>query len=413
VQRLITDAWLRSVAPLDTGRLEIWDTRVPGLALRITAGGVASWSVRAMTKDGKRTRATLGTWPAIGIGEARKRALAALAEIQGGGDPVATRRSERAARQAHAGLPTVESRLVEWREAKTKQWSSRYQSEIERLCRVEIVPALGACALIETTRAQWADLIRAKHRVAPGVGSMLYRTVSSFLNHAEALGWIEMPLLPRKGMAAIAPPIDPRERVLSDDELTAVWHAADALRPKGRAFVHLLIMTAAREMEVADIAAGEVARSSGLWTIPGKRTKNHIAITLPLHLLLVDELAAVWPEHGGLAGDGWRLLGAVAGSGLRGFSRLKKKIDTESGVVEWCWHDLRRTARTGMAKLKVSREHAELALNHISDRSELVRRYDRHPYYDEILAALRVWQGYVAGLVGGGAEILPLRARAS
>ena len=87
------------VKPPEAGRLEIWDARVTGLVLRITPAGAATWSVRARTADGKRTRPKIGTYPAVSITEARKRALATTADIQDGGDPVATRRALQAERQ--------------------------------------------------------------------------------------------------------------------------------------------------------------------------------------------------------------------------------------------------------------------------------------------------------------------------
>ena len=274
MQRELTDTWLRGQKPPASGRLEIWDTRVSGLALRITPTGAATWSYRARTADGKRTRPKLGTWPAMGISEARKRALAATAEIQAGGDPVAARRALKAERKARAGLRTVAAGLTEWRDAKSAAWSARYQAEVLRVCDKEIVPKLGKRPLIETTRQDWTALIVAKYRRAPGVGGMLYRTASAFLNHAEAHEWIPLPLLPRKGLAVIAPSAAPRERTLSNDELRAVWSAATGLRPKARAFVHLLAMTAAREMEVADIANSEIDLDAGLWSIPGSRTNT-------------------------------------------------------------------------------------------------------------------------------------------
>ena len=125
MQRELTDTWLRGQKPPASGRLEIWDTRVSGLALRITPTGAATWSYRARTADGKRTRPKLGTWPAMGISEARKRALAATAEIQAGGDPVAARRALKAERKARAGLRTVAAGLTEWRDAKSAAWSAR------------------------------------------------------------------------------------------------------------------------------------------------------------------------------------------------------------------------------------------------------------------------------------------------
>jgi integrase len=235
--------------------------------------------------------------------------------------------------------------------------------------------------------------------------------LSSFLAHAEAAGWIAAHPLPRKGAALLAPDAAPRERVLTDAELRALWRASEGLNPKPRAFVRLLILTAAREMEVADIAFGEMDLAARRWTIPQARTKNGSSYAVPLCPLAVAEIAAVWPEHGASAKPHRRLLGAVDGGGLRGFSKLKARLDARSGVMAWRWHDLRRTARTGMTKLGVARDHAEAAINHVSGRSRLERTYDRHDYAEEAAAALALWQAHVAGLVGQGGEVVPLADR--
>ena len=188
LRREITDAWLRGVRPPPAGRLEVWDARTTGLILRVTPSGVASWSVRATTADGKKTRPSLGRWPSVGVSEARRRALQALADIAGGADPVATKKAARAARVAHAGLPSVGACLIEWQNARGTAWSDRYRRSVARLCKVEIVPRLGSRPLVETTRAEWVSLVTTKHRQAPGVANTLYRVVSAFLSFSETHG---------------------------------------------------------------------------------------------------------------------------------------------------------------------------------------------------------------------------------
>jgi integrase len=409
MRREITDPWIRGLNPPPSGRLEIWDTRVRGLVLRITPTGVISWSVRSTTSAGKKTRPTLGRWPVLGVGDARKRALKLLADIAGGADPIAKKKAERSARRARSSLPTVGGYWAEWQASKGAQWSERYRRSVARLGRVEIAPHLGDRALIETTRADWVGLISTKQRKAPGVANTLYRMAAAFLSHASTRGWIDASPLPPRGMASIAPAPASRERILSDDELTAIWRAAENLRPKARAFVRLLITTAARESEAADIAVGEIDVSDARWTIPGGRTKNGHGIVLPLHQLVAPDLIALLPAHD--ARSGWRLLGDVAGAGFKGFGKLKARVDALSGVANWRWHDLRRTARTGMTRLGVSRDHAEAALNHISGRSALERTYDRHDFAPEVIAAVQRWQAHVAALVAEApsAAVVPLR----
>lgn len=408
----LSDAFLRAVKPPKTGRLEFRDSDVKGLVLRMTSSGTTSWSVRVLGRDGKHQRPTLGTWPALGIKEARRAAQAAIAVIQAGGDPVAEKHAARAERKAKAAEKSVAERLTEWQETKINAaknpWSDRYAAEVARIARRDIEPKLGKKLLTETTRADWTGIVSAKRKNAPAMAAALVRILASFLSHAEAHGWIAARPLPPKAASVIAPAPEARKRALTDAELIEVWQAAGKEAPKLRAFIRMLILSACREMEAADIAVGEIDLEAGRWSIPAGRTKNGQAITLPLCALAIAELRAVLPEED--VGADYRLLGRIRGSGLRGFSKLKARLDERVAAARvanvvtetmpsWRWHDLRRTARTGMTRLGVPREHAEAAVNHISARSALERTYDRHDYAPEIIAALGTWQAHVAALV--------------
>jgi integrase len=299
---------------------------------------------------------------------------------------------------ALAQRKTVATAMAEWQLDRAAGWSDRYASEVKRIVDVEIAPSMGNRALKDTTREDWTNLVAAKKRKAPAMASSIYRTIAAFLGHAEAQGWIDSPLLPRKGLTTIAPAAAARGRVLTDDELKAVLQAADKVSVKCKTFIWLLAATAVREAEAADISIGELDLVNSVWTIAGVRTKNGQTLAVPLPNNLVAALHGLYPTHVKPAAS-WKLLGAISGSGFRGFSKLKATIDRHSGVGEWRWHDLRRTARTGMTRLGVSREHAEAAINHISGRSKLERTYNQHDYGPEIIAALKRWQNHVAAIV--------------
>jgi len=170
---------------------------------------------------------------------------------------------------------------------------------------------------------------------------------------------------------------------LTDAELVRVWHAADGLAPPARALVRLLILTGCRVGEVAGIRPAELDRAAGAWTLPPERVKNKRGYTLPLGTLATAELDPLLAHN------------LPAGS----TSYLKSRLDELSGVTGWRLHDLRRTCRTGLAKLGISRDIAEACLNHVRDRRGLVGVYDRHDYRNEIAAALLRWHDHVAGLV--------------
>jgi integrase len=376
----ITDALLRTVKPPATGRRELYDSKVPGLVVRVTQTGKISYSFRKSV-NGRHSRVTVGAWP-MGIAEARDRARAALVDMQRGADPVAEKQAARVA-QAEApttSLPTVRQRLDEWQTLRDSTWSARHATEVARIVRHDIVPTLGGRALTAVTRADWIKLVTDKQVTASAMAALLYRVISAFTNYAEAAGWIQQSPLPRRGSVLLAPTPRARERVLDDTELTRVWHAAGHLGVRGCALTRLLILTGARLGEVAGIRQAEIDTQERIWKLPGTRAKNGKSYVIPLCPLALSELSAC--QHRPITGA---------------FSKLKSRLDTASGVTGWVLHDLRRTCRTGLSRLGIPREVAEAAVNHA--RPGLVGVYDRHDFAAEVLAALRQWQAHVAGLV--------------
>jgi integrase len=375
--RTVTDAWLRSVKPPATGRIEVRDAKVRGLIVRVTSTGAISYSARKAV-NGRHSRVTVGAWP-MGIAEARRLAMGTIVDMQKGADPVAEK--VRAAAPAMI-LPTVSQRLGQWQAARQSTWAPRHVYEVERIAQRDIIPALGGRVLAETTRGDWIGLVARKQTTAPAMAALLYRVISAFTNFAEASGWIEQAPLPRRGSVLLAPGPRARERVLTEAELVRVWRAAGQLSPRGSALVRLLVLTGARLNEVADIRPEEIDRAEGVWRLPSARAKNRTGYAVPLCPLALAEIDACGCDPRG---------GAL--------SKLKRQLDAASGVAEWRLHDIRRTVRTGLSRLGIRREVAEAAINHIGARSGLVGVYEQHGYVDEAAAALRMWQQHVAGLV--------------
>ena len=70
----LTDPGIEKMSRTAKGkRVERFDAGQPGLCLRITDRGVKSWSVYYRL-NGKHQRMTVGTWPGVGVAEARDRA---------------------------------------------------------------------------------------------------------------------------------------------------------------------------------------------------------------------------------------------------------------------------------------------------------------------------------------------------
>nr|WP_281419559.1 integrase arm-type DNA-binding domain-containing protein [Falsiroseomonas tokyonensis] len=385
--------------------LDVWDATVRGLVLRILPSRRASWSVRAWTADGRRTSIKIGEHPSTKVADARRLALVQLGAVQQGRDPIGERRAAREVRRAAAAAITVDQALTDWQRARIysaeRPWSRTYAYRVESALRVHIPRRIRLQPLRDIRRETWTRLLAGVAQSTPGAGAFLYTVVSSFLGYAEAMGWIETHPLPRRGRTLIAPHVPPRTRVLDDHEWLAVWNAAEREPVKLRAFTRLLILTACRVSEVANIGVGEIMADGAIWAIPAARTKNSREHILPLSQLAQRELRLVWPPDTGALGPAWMLLGRSPTQGFTGNGKLLRRLFEASGTAGWTWHDLRRTARTGMTYLNVTEADAEAALNHVTGRSKLVATYDHSGPSASAITALRVWQSYVADVVEG------------
>jgi hypothetical protein len=80
-------------------------------------------------------------------------------------------------------------------------------------------------------------------------------------------------------------------------------------------------------------------------------------------------------------------------------------------VPEWILHDLRRTAATGMASLKIAPHVVDKILNHSAGTIRGVAAvYNRFQYLDDRAAALEAWGNYVENLIRPTpANVVPLR----
>jgi integrase len=215
----------------------------------------------------------------------------------------------------------------------------------------------------------------------------------------------------RKGIAK-------RERVLSDTEIGEIWRATgDVASPYG-AIIRLLLLTGQRRGEVAGMTWGEISDDLAIWTLPGERTKNGAAHTVPLSAPARDLLKPLLLEHGNKRDvDGGLLLPGAVGTPFAGWSKAKRALDkaildarakgaltakSPAQLVPWNVHDLRRTVATGLQRLGVRLEVTEAILNHISgSRGGIAGVYQRHDWAAEKRAALDNWAANVIVIAEG------------
>lgn len=189
-----------------------------------------------------------------------------------------------------------------------------------------------------------------------------------------------------------------RDRVLTDDEVRLAWRAFESIGWPFGPIAKLLLLTGARRDEVASATWAEIDLAAKTWTLAKERSKNGVAHEIPLS----DAAVAILAELPRIGERKDALVFSTTGkTAVSGFSNAKVQIDAAmlgllkaaAGEVEaparWTFHDLRRTAASGMAGLGIAPHVVEAALNHKSGTIKGVAAvYNRYSCAAEKRAAL-------------------------
>ena len=181
-----------------------------------------------------------------------------------------------------------------------------------------------------------------------------------------------------------------RKRILNDDELRALWKAAEANGTFG-AMVRILLLTAQRREKVASMKWEDIKGDT--WNIPTEEREKGNAGTLVLPQIALDIInsrARFVDNPYVFAGKGNKHYHAYS----NGKNALEAKLPE---MPQWGLHDLRRTARTLMSRAGVRREHAERVLGHAMPVVE--GTYDVHDYKEHMAQALRALASMIESIL--------------
>ena len=261
-------------------------------------------------------------------------------------------------------------------------------------------------------RAEIAPAIDKVQTRSHASARVLFADVRLIFAWAMERGSIKVnPMLGMKGPQ----PLEARDRVLSDEEIKALWQAASELSWPFENVFRVLLLTGQLREEVAGMRWREVDLDAGQWTIPKERCKNGKAHTIDLH----PEAAALLDPLGDDAAP--RLIkrsaeedfvfSTTGRTAVSGFSKAKARLDARMREIlgdkfqDWRTHDLRRTATSGMAALGFQPHIIERILNHLSGaQGGLVGVYQRHEYRKERKEAILAWGDKVMQIVGNAEQ---------
>ncbi|QYX55515.1 integrase arm-type DNA-binding domain-containing protein [Roseovarius sp. SCSIO 43702] len=389
-------------------RQEVPDTLMTGLYLIVQPSGRKAWQVRYRFGE-KHRRMTLGKYPLLSLAEARARASEALIAAQDGKDPAGEREAEKAARVEvqQSGRDKIKTLVEQFgkRHLSTLKSGETVKRELNR----HVVAVWGERDIHDIAKRDVIDLLDG---IADSGRVVTANRVRAYLN--KFLSWcVERDIIDQSPAMGVKPAAKEksRDRVLSDDEIRWFWEACTI---EGQPWGHLgkmLLLTGQRLGEVVNMTDREV--SDDLWHLTADRTKNGRAHDVPLSGAARDVLGAV--ER--LKSDAGYIFTTNGRSALQGYhkgrnhiaERMAEIASDEAGepveIPHWTFHDLRRTAATGMARLGIPVRVTEAVLNHVSGTAGgIVSVYQRHDYADEKRDALDAWARLVGDLVEGTAD---------
>jgi integrase len=379
-----------------------WDAELPGYGLRLRRrndGGLLRTYAAQYRANGRTRRVTIGSADKLTPTQAREAARKLLARVALGHDPQAEREAKRQ-QAARTFRSTVDAYLA------TKQLELRPESF--RVTRLYLtgpyfrpLHAVGVGDITHPDIAARLSAIVRKHSTATAAAAR--RAVSALFKWAMEEGWTSTN--PVIGTRKPADPT-PRDRVLTDAELVAIWHASGD-DEYGR-IVRLLILLGSRRQEIGGLRWSELDLDAGTWTLPAERSKNrrpHTIALPPAALAIIRSAPRGERDH---------LFGDRAAGGFASWHRGKVELDRRlaGSAKPWRVHDIRRTVATGMADIGIEPHVIEAALNHFGGhRRGVAGTYNRSGYERAVKAALARWSEHVLALAEGReSNVTALRA---
>jgi integrase len=384
--KALTDTAVRKALP-HRARYDLYDAALRGFGLRVAVSGTKTWFVMRRVR-GRMVRHKLGRYPEVGLAEARSRAAVALRMMSDGENPNSKRGD------------LFESVFEEW--MTRDQANNRSVGNVRNAITKHALPDLRSRPIGEIHKA---DILRLIDRIVDSGSPVQANRVLSYLK--RLFNWCkERDLLAANPAMDISGPTKEvsRERVLSQKELREIVRAAARIGYPWGSMVLMLILTGQRLEEVANATWSEINFEDRSLSLGGNRTKNGRPHYIPLSDQATEVLANIprKSEH-------WVF--TTNGTGpVRGFSQAKGRIDKESGVNGWTFHDLRRSFATHATEtLGVSPVVVDKILNHSSGAVKGVAAvYQRGEYRTERRTALENWGKYIMSPPQSGENLFSL-----
>ena len=342
--------------------------------------GMGKFFVQRIRVGDKVLNLGLGSFPAVTLAEARRRALANRQLVEEGGDPRGDKRTPTVREALEA---VIDLHRPTWRSADSeRQWRGsmeRFAAPImdKRVSEVTSGEVLGIVAPI------WSEKQETARRVKGRLTAIFKWCVAQGHIATSPAGPDTFAALPKqakktKHHQALAPEAVP--------EAIATVQASNS-SPAVKLLHRFLVLTCTRTGEARHAEWGEIDLEDRLWTIPGSKTKSGEPHRVPLSDQAVETLA-----DARTLGSGKWVFPAPSGKPLSKMAllMLMRRLGIEASP-----HGYRTSARVWMARTGVDRDTAEKCLAH-AERNKVVAAYDRDDRLSQRTGVMRRWADFVS-----------------
>jgi len=385
MKKQLTDAFVRTLAAPEKGRIEVRDAEIPGFAVRVTEKGAKSW-ILIYHLRGRKGRLTLGSYPELSLADARKQARKHRSEIERGEDPAAAKRSAQAAQTVGEA---AEIYIERWAKPNKRTWAGD-----QWMLNKHVLPYWRDRNVREIQRTDVIVLLERVAKTAPVLANRIRALLSKFFSFLISQALCDANPVRDTGRPAKE---NPREFSLTPVQIRVVWKGVGELEDERlRDLYQLAFLTCARRGELLGMRWDELDLDAALWSLAAERTKNGRAWRVPLPPTAV----AVLRERKERAGGGSALVFADEnGNPLkRGTLAFKHEMFIKRLGIPFRLHDARSVVVTHASEQQgTPADVLDRMLNHVTG-GVTAKHYNRNTREPEHRRALLRWDHWLNGI---------------
>jgi len=354
-----------------TGRTYVYDSKVAGLAVCLTAAGRRTFYLyRWIDKRPQRYR--IGRFPDLSVEQARREAARLNGQIAQGIDPQDRKRAKREE-------PTFGEVFADYVEQHAKIHKGTWQQDVEMFDR-----HLKHLASRRVSTITQEDVERVKVRIGgqggrkhPYAANRVLALIGTVFNKAAPFG------VPNPTHNVDRFPEEERDRHMSEDELKRFFKALDEEPDPWSDLFGLAIFTGARRGNLFAMKWGNVDLENRQWTVPAEESKNGRAMHIPLS----EPAAEILRRRAANNGDSKYVFPSATSTAghIKDSRKAWKRVCKRADLADLRMHDLRRSLASVMINEGVPILVVGRILGHLDVKStQVYARLDFAPQLEAV-----------------------------